>query len=623
MPGLGKTLLVRTIADVIDCAFNRIQFTPDLMPADITGTNILVEEEGRRVFRFQSGPIFANLVLADEINRATPKTQSSLLEAMQEHQVTVARNRYPLDPPFFVLATQNPLEMEGTYPLPEAQLDRFLFKVMVPFPSEEDLITIMDRTTGADAPTASKVCTRGRDRRDAAARPGGADRAARHGLRRGPAQRDPPGSAARAGARPRVRPLRRLAARRPGAGDRGQDLRPPRRPVQRVDRRRPGRGAPVAPAPRDPQLRGRGRGHHPGGDRPIRPGRRPRPVGRVAPRSPRASGPGDAWRWTASRARRLPVPQPPAAEPGARGRARPAFLPSDVDPTVFDEGFLRQLERLLVLMKAPVRGGLKGGRRSVKRGQSVEFADFRDYTLGDDLRQLDWNVLARLEKLFIKLYVEEEDVTIHFLLDASASMESGHPSKLLFAKRAAAALGYIGLASEDRVAITSLGGRAGRRQVALRGSGRVFRLLSALSGIAAADGPTDLMAAARHAGAQLTGRGVIVLLSDLLDPNADRVIRELAATGSELIVLHLLSPAGARPGAGGRPPARGRRVRRGHRRHRRTSRPWTGTRLAWRRGGRASPTSPRGAGRPTCRSPRTWPLTELMFAELRRRQVVG
>jgi uncharacterized protein (DUF58 family) len=178
----------------------------------------------------------------------------------------------------------------------------------------------------------------------------------------------------------------------------------------------------------------------------------------------------------------------------------------------------------------------------VKRGQSVEFADFRDYALGDDLRQLDWNVLARLEKLFIKLYVEEEDVTIHFLVDASASMESGHPSKLLFAKRAAAALGYIGLASEDRVAITSLGGRAGRRQVALRGSGRVFRLLSALSGISPAEGPTDLMAAARHAGAQLSGRGVLVLLSDLLDPNADRVIRELAATGSELVILHLLSP---------------------------------------------------------------------------------
>lgn len=233
------------------------------------------------------------------------------------------------------------------------------------------------------------------------------------------------------------------------------------------------------------------------------------------------------------------VPLAPTARSAA---ASQAILPSDADPTVFDEGFLRQLERLSVLMKAPVRGGLKGGRRSVKRGQSVEFADYRDYTLGDDLRQLDWNVLARLERLFIKLYVEEEDVTITFLLDASASMASGKPGKLLFAKRAAAALGYIGLGSEDRVVVAALGGRAARRQVALRGAGRVFRLLSALSGIAAADGPTDLVAAARHAGAQLSGRGVIVLISDLLDPAADKVIRDLAATGSELIVLHVLSP---------------------------------------------------------------------------------
>jgi MoxR-like ATPase len=157
VPGLGKTMLVRTIADVIDCQFNRIQFTPDLMPADIVGTNVLVEQDGRREFRFQPGPVFANLLLADEINRATPKTQSALLEAMQEQQVSVARDRHPLEPPFFVLATQNPLEMEGTYPLPEAQLDRFLFKLWVPFPSEEDLVSIMERTTGAEQPRAGRA----------------------------------------------------------------------------------------------------------------------------------------------------------------------------------------------------------------------------------------------------------------------------------------------------------------------------------------------------------------------------------------------------------------------------------------------------------------------------------
>ncbi|MBK9050852.1 MAG: MoxR family ATPase [Chloroflexi bacterium] len=149
VPGLGKTMLIRTLGQVLDLQFSRIQFTPDLMPADITGTEIMEEgQNGHRAFRFQQGPIFANLILADEINRATPKTQSALLEAMQEKTVTVANHTYPLPEPFFVLATQNPLEMEGTYPLPEAQLDRFLFKVNVPFPSAAELNEILARTTG-------------------------------------------------------------------------------------------------------------------------------------------------------------------------------------------------------------------------------------------------------------------------------------------------------------------------------------------------------------------------------------------------------------------------------------------------------------------------------------------
>jgi len=149
VPGLGKTLLVRTISQALNLGFNRIQFTPDLMPADITGTNIVMEDpNGGRVFQFQRGPIFANIVLADEINRATPKTQSALLEAMQEHSVTVAGKAHRLAEPFFVLATQNPIEQEGTYPLPEAQLDRFLYKILVPSPTLQDLSSIIDRTTG-------------------------------------------------------------------------------------------------------------------------------------------------------------------------------------------------------------------------------------------------------------------------------------------------------------------------------------------------------------------------------------------------------------------------------------------------------------------------------------------
>ncbi len=157
VPGLGKTMLIRTISEVLDMEFSRIQFTPDLMPADITGTDVMEEVDGQRRFRFQQGPIFANLILADEVNRATPKTQSAMLEAMQEKTVTVANDTYELPKPFFVLATQNPLEMEGTYPLPEAQLDRFLFKVDVTFPSAAELSEILNRTTGEENPNPKKV----------------------------------------------------------------------------------------------------------------------------------------------------------------------------------------------------------------------------------------------------------------------------------------------------------------------------------------------------------------------------------------------------------------------------------------------------------------------------------
>jgi len=152
VPGLGKTMLVRSLGQALELSFSRIQFTPDLMPADIVGTNIIREDSGRREFAYQPGPIFASLVLADEVNRATPKTQSALLEAMQERTVTVGNETRALPVPFFVLATQNPIELEGTYPLPEAQLDRFFFKVLVPFPSETELLEIARRTTGSTLP---------------------------------------------------------------------------------------------------------------------------------------------------------------------------------------------------------------------------------------------------------------------------------------------------------------------------------------------------------------------------------------------------------------------------------------------------------------------------------------
>ncbi|MBE7512075.1 MAG: MoxR family ATPase [Anaerolineales bacterium] len=163
VPGLGKTTLIRALATALNLKFARIQFTPDMMPADVTGTTVMEDmEDGRRQFRFQEGPLFANLVLADEINRATPKTQSALLEAMQEKTITVGTRTYKLEPPFFVLATQNPLEMEGTYPLPEAQLDRFMFRIDVNFPTPEELVSILTRTTGGSSDPQSAVADGGR-----------------------------------------------------------------------------------------------------------------------------------------------------------------------------------------------------------------------------------------------------------------------------------------------------------------------------------------------------------------------------------------------------------------------------------------------------------------------------
>lgn len=157
VPGLGKTQLVKTISKVLDLSFSRIQFTPDLMPADVTGTNLIIKENGNNVFKFEQGPVFANIVLADEINRATPKTQAAMLEAMQEKTVTVGKNTYPLPTPYMVLATQNPIENEGTYPLPEAQLDRFIFKINMEFPTLNELKRIMDVTVTNTKPVLNPV----------------------------------------------------------------------------------------------------------------------------------------------------------------------------------------------------------------------------------------------------------------------------------------------------------------------------------------------------------------------------------------------------------------------------------------------------------------------------------
>lgn len=208
---------------------------------------------------------------------------------------------------------------------------------------------------------------------------------------------------------------------------------------------------------------------------------------------------------------------------------------------LFDEAFLRRLEQLELASRRLTAGRMKGERRSIRRGQSVEFADYRNYTHGDDLRQLDWNVYARLEKLFIKLFVEEEDVTVHILVDASRSMDFGEPNKLAFARRAAGALAYLGLAHLDRVSVAFLGeGRAVTLRP-LRGKSRVFEVFRFLAE-PRAERLTGLAAAARDYAGRLRGRGPLILISDLMDPGYADALRDLAGTRCQLSVLHVLAP---------------------------------------------------------------------------------
>ncbi len=225
MPGTAKTLLVRTLAQTLGLEFSRIQFTPDLMPSDITGTDIIEEDPGtgRRTWTFVPGPIFANVLLADEINRTPPKTQSALLEAMQELSCTVRGNHYKIAPPFFVLATQNPIELEGTYPLPEAQLDRFIFNTLLDYLSADDEMKVLDLTTTTHQAQAEAGDHRRRDPRFPAGGAHGADRRFGRALRRGPGARHARHRSDRARFRQEIRELRRQRPRGaiPGAGGQG------------------------------------------------------------------------------------------------------------------------------------------------------------------------------------------------------------------------------------------------------------------------------------------------------------------------------------------------------------------------------------------------------------------
>ena len=263
VPGLAKTLLIKTLAEILDLRFKRIQFTPDLMPADITGTEILDEEDGHRALRFVKGPIFAQIILADEINRTPPKTQAALLEAMQEYHVTAAGRTYELERPFFVLATQNPIELEGTYPLPEAQLDRFMFNVVMTYLSPEDEVRVVTQTTGATRTAAGARARRPRRSwrsRSSVREVLVADEVARYAVRLVDSSR--PGRGAQARVRAEVGEVGRRPARLAGADPRRQGARADARTASRVGQGHPGAGQADPPAPHHPELLRRSGRHH-------------------------------------------------------------------------------------------------------------------------------------------------------------------------------------------------------------------------------------------------------------------------------------------------------------------------------------------------------------------------
>ena len=255
VPGLAKTLLIHTLAKVLDLKFNRIQFTPDLMPSDITGTDIIQEDgTGRRQMVFAPGPIFANIVLADEINRTPPKTQSALLEAMQEHRVTIQGRTYKLDEPFYVFATQNPIELEGTYPLPEAQLDRFMFHIIIDHPPEDEEYDVVRTTTGLQDPEYRAAGQRQRSDRVPAARPARAGGGTGDALRAQPGARQPSEVADHPGQREEVGRVRRQRPRGAVSGARREGAGADEREIPRELRRHPGARASGAASPRADQL---------------------------------------------------------------------------------------------------------------------------------------------------------------------------------------------------------------------------------------------------------------------------------------------------------------------------------------------------------------------------------
>ncbi len=502
MPGTAKTLLVRTLADALGLSFKRIQFTPDLMPTDVTGTDIIEEDPttGRRRWTFVPGPLFANVLLADEINRTPPKTQAALLEAMQERTVSVRGNTRAIEAPFFVLATQNPIELEGTYPLPEAQLDRFLFNILLDYLSAEDERLVVERNTNQMKLPTVEACT-------------GAEEILKFQwlVRQVPVSEamqrmavdlvraTRPGEAGRARHRQTLRPLRRERARHAVHHRRGESPRADGRSLSRERGRHPGAGATGAAAQGTHELSGRVR-RHDGGQDPERNDRRQIP-------------------WSA--------------------------CVTDAAARLLTPEVLAGLANLELVARTAVEGFLIGLHRSPHFGFSQEFAEFRAYNEGDDPRFVDWNVFARTDRTYIRRYEGETNTRLMLLLDASASMgfQSAKISKLQYGKYLAAALAYLASKQHDPVGLIVFDEAIRHYRPASGRSGSLQGVLHALD-TATPGQKTDLEGCFRKFREHLSRRGLVAIISDLYcDPIAmSKAVAPLAYTGHDMVFFHVLDP---------------------------------------------------------------------------------
>ena len=511
VPGLAKTLLIHTLADVLDLKFSRIQFTPDLMPSDITGTDIIQDDPqtGKRHMVFAPGPVFTNILLADEINRTPPKTQSALLEAMQEHRVTIQGRTYTLDEPFYVFATQNPIELEGTYPLPEAQLDRFMFHIVIDHPPEDEELEVLRSTTAIQDAQVERAVT-GAEllafqrlvRRVPVAEP--VMRYALNLVRVEPASRP----ARHAGLRREVGGVRRQRARGAVPGARRQGAGAHARPLPRGVRGRPGAGAPGAAPPRAHQLPRRV------GRRDDRPDHRPAAGGRAG------------------------------AEVGDVAMERRDTRVSMRGARFVDPSALARIRNLELLARTVVDGFINGLHRAPHLGFSLDFAEHRGYVPGDDLRRVDWRVFARTDRYYVKQFEADSNANLVVALDVS--------------RRCATASGGVTQARlrplPGRVAAVLLAPAARPRRPGhlRRGDRRVRAAVGAAPRVRAlrarpvAEGrPGGLAAPLLRLTERLVRRGIVVVISDLYDePDAiANAVRPLRYRGHDVIVFHVLDPA--------------------------------------------------------------------------------